>query len=121
MSFAVAGITKLRDEFCSWDWTFGKTPKFTVTRQLELASVQGEVHELTLTLDIENGIVQEIKMSLPTSIKLETFREDASVVTSLRGVRYSEEIIAQVAKAIGCKKIRQLPQPVDMSNLAASQ
>ncbi|XP_015522208.1 lipoyltransferase 1, mitochondrial isoform X1 [Neodiprion lecontei] len=115
------GITMLRDEFASWEWTFGKTPKFSVTQQLELSTIHGEVHELTLTLDIENGIVEEIKMSLPTSLKVANFREDASVVTSLKGSRYSEDTVNRVAKAIGCKKVRQLPQSMNMSNMAASQ
>ncbi|XP_012259934.2 lipoyltransferase 1, mitochondrial isoform X2 [Athalia rosae] len=112
------GITELRNEFSSWEWTYGRSPDFTVTRQLELDSIHGEVHELTLTLDVINGMIKEIKMSLPSTMMADNFRKDASVVTDLKGSRYSEDIITRVARAIGCKKIRQIPQTMNMSNLA---
>lgn len=32
------GLMKIRDTFASWDWRFGKTPKFTVQKDLQLKS-----------------------------------------------------------------------------------
>lgn len=32
------GLMEIRDTFASWDWRFGKTPKFTVQKDLQLKS-----------------------------------------------------------------------------------
>lgn len=32
------GLMEIREQFASWDWRFGKTPKFTVQKDLQLKS-----------------------------------------------------------------------------------
>ncbi|XP_015585573.1 lipoyltransferase 1, mitochondrial [Cephus cinctus] len=115
-------IDKLTEEFRSWDWTYGRTPKFSVVRILQMPSRSGEVHQLNLTLEVCNGIVQQVKLSLPSGLVPKDFDKDASVVTNLQGTRYTPEVAEQVVAALGCKAIiPKLNQNVDKSNVAANQ
>ncbi|XP_001601889.1 lipoyltransferase 1, mitochondrial [Nasonia vitripennis] len=107
------GIEKLTEEFRSWDWTYGKTPVFTVTRLLEAPTQDGQNHLLKLIIEVEKGIVQDIKMTLPSDLN-----RDASVITNLRGKRYSHELTDSIVEATGCKVVAQ-DVVVDESNVAA--
>lgn len=107
------GIKNLTEEFQSWDWTYGKSPKFSVTRLLE-APIPGSINRLLkLIIDVEKGIVQDIKMTLPSDLN-----QYASVITNLRGMRYSHEITNSIVKATGCKVVVS-DVTVDTSNVAA--
>ncbi|XP_058802812.1 lipoyltransferase 1, mitochondrial [Phymastichus coffea] len=107
------GIEKLTEEFRSWAWVYGKTPKFTITRLLEAPTSGGQNHVLKLIIEVERGIVQDIKMTLPSD-----FNRDASVITNLRGKRYSHELTDSIIEATGCKVVAQ-DLSVDKSNIAA--
>lgn len=43
---------ELRETFASWDWRFGKTPKFTVQRDIQLKSTDKE-SSFKLKMDVE--------------------------------------------------------------------
>lgn len=96
-------MDKLTNEFRSWSWNFGKTPKFTVTRAFEVTAHDGKVHRLNLRLDVQDGIVEEVRMSLPNELASADFDQDASVITNLCGTRYNHEITDNIIAAIGCK------------------
>jgi len=44
------GIEELRSNYSSWDWVIGKTPKFTVQKDLE---VKGDEQDMKLKLSVE--------------------------------------------------------------------
>lgn len=46
------GLSELRENFSSWDWRFGKTPKFSVQKNIELKSGD-ERHNLKLNVEVE--------------------------------------------------------------------
>lgn len=46
------GLTEIREMFASWDWRLGKTPKFTVQKELEMKAEDKE-HKVLLSLDVE--------------------------------------------------------------------
>lgn len=46
------GLSELRENFASWDWRFGKTPKFSVQKNIELKS-DDDCHHLKLNVDVE--------------------------------------------------------------------
>lgn len=46
------GLNELRENFSSWDWRFGKTPKFSVQKNIELKS-SDECHNLKLNVEVE--------------------------------------------------------------------
>ena len=112
------GIDKFISEFRSWDWNFGKTPKFTVTRTLDVPAHDGKMHRLNLSLEIQNGIVEEIRMSLPAGLVSTDFDQDASVISNLRGTRYNHEVTENIITEIGGKIVTLNPiQSVDESNV----
>ncbi|KAJ8679768.1 hypothetical protein QAD02_015555 [Eretmocerus hayati] len=52
------GLEKLTEEFKSWDWTYGKSPKFTVTRLLEAPS-QNVHNIMKLIIEVEKDSIIE--------------------------------------------------------------
>ncbi|XP_066593587.1 lipoyl amidotransferase LIPT1, mitochondrial isoform X2 [Prorops nasuta] len=114
------GIEKIKQELRSWDWTFGKTPEFTVTRLLNVPAINGVIYQLNLTLEVVNGVVKEIKMSLPAGLAPSDFKQDASVITNLQGRRYDHEITENIVAAIGCKTVAINSTP-SKANMVATQ
>ncbi|KAL7300880.1 lipoyltransferase 1, mitochondrial [Trichogramma pretiosum] len=94
------GIDQLTEEFRSWDWTFGRSPKFTVTRVLEASVPDGGRHIIKLVVEVDKGIVQDVKMTLPMDDN-----QNASVMTNLLGKRYSHELTDSIVEATGCKVV----------------
>lgn len=79
-------------------------------------------HSLKLSLEVENGIVVEIKLSLPPNFVSNDKNQDASVITSLRGSKYGREITDRIVRALGCTSVPQdMIQTADKSNVAATQ
>jgi lipoyltransferase 1 len=100
------GLEKLRAEFASWDWRFGKSPKFTVTRTFrvpqELLGKDGLTdQELSITIDVNKGLVEDVVLIVPAGLAAaKGFSGQAQVVTSLRGQRFSEEAVTMLQKAL---------------------
>lgn len=46
------GLSALRENFSSWDWRFGKTPNFSVQKNIELKSGENS-HNLKLNVEVE--------------------------------------------------------------------
>ncbi|XP_076755810.1 lipoyltransferase 1 isoform X1 [Xylocopa sonorina] len=116
------GLNKLISEFSSWEWNYGKTPKFTVTRVLDVPGQDNKVHRFNLTLEIQNGIIEEIKMRLPVGLVTNDFSQDASVITNLRGTRYDHEVMENIIAAIGCKTVTlSTSENVNKNNMIATQ
>lgn len=46
------GLSTLREQYASWDWRFGKTPKFSVVNEVQLKSVTGS-HNVKIQVDVE--------------------------------------------------------------------
>lgn len=75
--FYFAGLDKIREEFVSWAWRFGKTPKFSVTRSFPVPSVmarQSEVNfngineELAISLEVVKGVIEDVTLKIPPSM-----------------------------------------------------
>lgn len=116
------GLDKLISEFRSWEWNYGRTPKFTVTRVLDVLAQDSKVHQFNLTLEIQNGIIEEIKMRLPPGLVSNDFSQDASVISNLRGTRYDHEVTENIISAIGCKTVTlSTTQNEDKTNMIATQ
>nr|CAD7448582.1 unnamed protein product [Timema bartmani] len=99
------GLEKSREELASWDWRFGKTPKFQVTRSFrvpeELTEDSMADEELRIKLDINNGIIEDITLQIPPGfMSASGFHGDASVITNLRGQRFSEEAVIFLEKSL---------------------
>jgi lipoyltransferase 1 len=100
------GLAKLRAEFASWDWRFGKSPKFNVTRTFQVPQeLIGKDdltnQELSITIDVNKGVVEDVMLMVPPGLKAANgFSGQAQVVTSLKGQRFSEEAVTTLQKAL---------------------
>lgn len=102
------GLYKTRDEFQSWEWRFGRTPKFNVTKNFPLpqrtrnkGADQPKVEELTITVTVASGQVENIIMKIPPSLISEDFMQDINVLTSIRGRRFTEDALDDIDASFG--------------------
>ncbi|XP_038123645.1 lipoyltransferase 1, mitochondrial [Cyprinodon tularosa] len=60
------GVGKMEAELRSWEWTFGKTPKFRVETQLELRDGQAAAGcSAELHMDVKHGLVESCRLDVP--------------------------------------------------------
>ncbi|XP_034535199.1 lipoyltransferase 1, mitochondrial [Notolabrus celidotus] len=59
------GVGRMEAELHSWDWTFGKTPKFTVQTILELTDGQAARCSAQLHMGIKNGVIESCQLDIP--------------------------------------------------------
>lgn len=90
------GISELRENFSSWDWRIGKTPKFSVQKSIQLKSEgaeQQQQQEMKVKVDVEKGLIQEISLLVPG-------QEPIPVVSNLVGKPYMEDCFHGILDAM---------------------
>ncbi|XP_014606524.1 PREDICTED: lipoyltransferase 1, mitochondrial isoform X1 [Polistes canadensis] len=116
------GIDKLREQFCSWEWTYGRTPDFSVTKTFDVPAPNGNIYRLDLTLEIQKGIVEEIRMSLPANLASSDFNQNTNVLTNLRGMKYDSDVMDNIIALISCKNFAEsMSQNTKKTNMVATQ
>ncbi|KAK6619584.1 hypothetical protein RUM43_012341 [Polyplax serrata] len=96
------GLNELRDEFTSWDWRFGKTPKFTVTRSFPIPAdspdkVTGP--KMNVSLRVEKGEILDISVKLPPGMS-ESVMSWCDHFSSLQGKKYSSQTFELIEKSL---------------------
>ncbi|XP_047356063.1 lipoyltransferase 1, mitochondrial isoform X3 [Vespa velutina] len=116
------GIDKLREEFCSWEWIYGRTPQFSITKDFDMPAPNGNLYRVNLTLEIQKGIIEEIRMSLPANLASSNLNQNANVFTNLRGMRYDSNIMDNIIALISCKNFAEsMSQNTKKTNMVATQ
>lgn len=46
------GLSELKEQYASWDWRFGKTPKFTVIKDFTLKSAASQ-HDIKVSVEVD--------------------------------------------------------------------
>ncbi|KAH8279084.1 hypothetical protein KR026_001410 [Drosophila bipectinata] len=87
------GIEELRAQYSSWDWVVGKTPKFTVEKDLDVKGDEQGM-KLKLSVEVDGGLMKEIGIQLPQSEQV------VPVVTPLQGKPYNEENLNGIIGAL---------------------
>ncbi|XP_044142693.1 lipoyltransferase 1, mitochondrial [Bufo gargarizans] len=59
------GITKKKKELCTWDWIYGKTPKFDVQKSFQILH-KDIVVDVSLNMCIKNGYIESCSMAVPS-------------------------------------------------------
>lgn len=81
------GIGRLASELHSWNWTFGKTPKFSVETDLTLRdSVTLERSSALLHVEVKNGLVSSCDITVPEQWLPQRISEELCEV--LKGERF---------------------------------
>lgn len=86
------GITEIREMFASWDWCIGKTPNFTVQKEVQLKDDDKE-HKVLLKLEVEKGIISEITLTLPSN-------DIVPIVSNLVNEPYTEDKLHGIMDAL---------------------
>ncbi|CAH1153441.1 unnamed protein product [Phaedon cochleariae] len=91
------GLTEIRETFESWDWCFGKTPKFNISKSFQvpasLANCEETSDSLKVTMVVENGKVSDVNLYIPPNLAFAGFSGNANVITSVIGQRFSEDAL----------------------------
>lgn len=87
------GLNELRENFASWDWRFGKTPKFSVQKSVQLKSEGDQQHEMKVKVDVEKGLIQEISLLVPG-------QDAIPVVSNMVGKPYMEDCFNGILEAM---------------------
>lgn len=83
---------------------------------LNVPTNDDKIHRLNLSLEIQNGIVEEIRMSLPAGL-VSTCDQDVSVISNLRGTRYNHEVTEKLISEIGKIVTLNTIQSIDENNV----
>ncbi|KAF2883501.1 hypothetical protein ILUMI_22674 [Ignelater luminosus] len=78
------GITEIRDTLRDWEWCYGKTPKFSVTKSF-IGNFNSISKNLKFTINIEQGRINDMILYVPSG--------EEKVITSLKGQKFTEDII----------------------------
>ncbi|CAG9135637.1 unnamed protein product [Plutella xylostella] len=101
------GLAEIRNELQSWDWCFGKTPIFTVSRAFPVppellapSRSYGATQELIINMTVDKGLIDDVTLSIPPGLVESGFHGEAEVVTQLRGKRFTAEALAALQQAL---------------------
>jgi len=92
------GLDKLQTDFESWEWTYGKTPKFTITRAFRVPQDLAGTNngDLVITVEVDKGIMTNMEFHLPPDFTADaTLDTTLTTLLSLKGQRFSNDIISE--------------------------
>lgn len=91
------GLDEIRDQFVGWDWCYGKTPKFSISKSFavpdSLAHSYGATGDVKVTMAVEQGRISDVTLLVPPGLSPECITGEVNVVTSLIGQKFSEEAL----------------------------
>lgn len=97
----VSGIQEIKNTFMDWEWCYGKTPKFTITKSFpipphfsENAYTGGVDDNLHVTLAVERGRICDVTLIMPPSLYLRNYNQGTTAITSLKGRKFSDDVFA---------------------------
>lgn len=93
------GLDEMRAELENWDWRFGNTPRFSVTKTFAVPDemkIAGE-EELIVKVEVENGLVNEVILHIPASLMMcDGIVDDIQGMNSIRGRRFTEDAVEEL-------------------------
>lgn len=95
------GINEIRNQLTNWNWCYGKTPKFSISRSFPvpmglLGNYQGSPPDLCITVKVENGKISDVSLFIPPGLTSSGFSGEARVITSLKGHKFSEDALSSL-------------------------
>jgi lipoyltransferase 1 len=93
-------------EFTSWNWRYGKTPDFTVTREFpvprEMSVSEGA--KLKLQMKVSKGLLASVSVTVPPGFVTNAPEGEVAVISGFEGRKFSEEAVALVEEAFAKKE-----------------
>jgi len=92
------GVSEIRNTLTDWEWCYGKTPKFSVTKSFAvpaqfLNNFDSVTENLRVTMIVEQGRVSDVTLYVPPGLSSTGFSGEAKVITSLKGHKFTEDAI----------------------------
>lgn len=101
------GLAELKNELQTWDWSFGRTPVFTVSRSfpvppelLSPSKVYSATQELIISMTVDKGLINDVTLNIPPGLVESGFYGEASVITHLKGKRFTSEALTALQDAM---------------------
>ncbi|XP_045504914.1 lipoyltransferase 1, mitochondrial isoform X2 [Colias croceus] len=101
------GLAELRNELTTWDWCYGRTPEFTVSRSFPVpaellapSKVYSATQELVISMTVEKGLINDVTLNIPPGLVESGFHGEASVITHLKGKRFTSEALTALEDAM---------------------
>ncbi|CAG9581631.1 unnamed protein product [Danaus chrysippus] len=101
------GLSELKNELQTWEWSFGRTPEFTVSRSFPVpedllapSKVYSATQELTISMTVEKGLINDVTLNIPPGLVESGFHGEASVITHLKGKRFTSEALTALQEAM---------------------
>ncbi|XP_050344667.1 lipoyltransferase 1, mitochondrial isoform X2 [Nymphalis io] len=101
------GLSELKNELQTWDWSFGRTPVFTVSRSFPVpaellapSKVYSATQELVINMTVEKGLINDVTLNIPPGLVESGFHGEASVITHLKGKRFTSEALNALQEAM---------------------
>lgn len=98
--FWFTGIHKIRDEFSSWEWLYGKTPLFEVNRNYDIGWGL-----MQISMKVETGLVKEVHLELPEGVSWGSMTGRISLATFVQNQRFTPEAFTTVENALKQQKL----------------
>lgn len=89
------GITAICENFKSWDWIFGKTPKFSISNYIKLAKDSTRIiyGDTFISVSIDAGRISNITLNTTFEKPYEALNGEKNITGSLKGYRFSEDVL----------------------------
>lgn len=101
-----SGLDKSLAEFTSWNWRYGKTPDFTVTREFPVPREMtvSEGAKLKLQMKVSKGLLASVSVTVPPGFVTNAPEGEVAVISGLEGRKFSEDAVALVEEAFAKKE-----------------
>ncbi|CAH1997812.1 unnamed protein product [Acanthoscelides obtectus] len=89
------GLDNIREDFMSWNWLYGRTPDFVVTKSFEVPThlTNGKRQNMLVTMTVEKGNIAGVKLKLIP----EEPCDKVKVATTLIGHRFSIQALSKLS------------------------
>jgi len=98
------GITEIRNRLINWEWCYGKTPNFMISRSFPVPAQflnTADNSELTIKINVADGRIRGVSLVIPPGLTASGFTGEAKVVTGLKGQKFSEEAMDSIEANLG--------------------
>ncbi|XP_012675124.2 lipoyltransferase 1, mitochondrial [Clupea harengus] len=90
------GIQNMAQELQTWEWVYGRTPKFSVCTNFDVHGLSSSAN-ITLNLDIKNGIIENCVMDMSTEWLPKNVSEEFG--SFLKGCKFCPNEMAMLVAA----------------------
>lgn len=102
-------MSEIRNNLASWEWCYGKTPDFTISRSFPVPSTllnnsafygSTSNEELKIIVEVVQGHVADVVLHIPPGLTATGLQGNLKVITSLKGCKFTEESMNKLESSL---------------------